>query len=296
MMRFAAWGLIGAAFSIGGIALAREMTPTDVASLPASMPVLTEHYGPAPTEIGELRLPAGKGPFPVAVIIHGGCWTKGFATRRGTAAIASALAEKGVATWNVDYRQLGDRGAGWPGTFQDWGAATDHLRSIARRYPIDLKRLIVVGHSAGAHGALFVASRPTLPVNSVVRGPDPLPVRAVVAIDGPGDLAAMIGRDEMICRKPVVVPLMGGKPAEVPARYAEGSPIDRLPLHLPQYLVASVVMSRPEAQAYRAAAEAGGDKVEILHPADGDHFNIIAPGESQWQQVETFILSAVPAK
>ena len=136
------------------------MTSAQVTALPASTPYIRASYGFGPIEVGELRLPPGKGPFPVAVIIHGGCWAKGFATMRMLSPLADALTAKGFATWNIEYRQLGDTGGGWPGTFQDWGAALDHLRVLARTQPLDLKRVIVVGHSAGGHAALWLAARP----------------------------------------------------------------------------------------------------------------------------------------
>ncbi len=76
-----------------------QVSPDDVAALPATSATVTASYGTDPLQIGELRLPPGKGPFPVVVVIHGGCWTKGFATKRGTAALASALTKRGIATW-----------------------------------------------------------------------------------------------------------------------------------------------------------------------------------------------------
>lgn len=278
----------------GSSASARETTPQDVRRLPASTPAVTAPYGADPLQVGELRLPGGKGPFPVAIVIHGGCWTKGFDTRRGTAPIATALAERGVATWNIEYRQLGDPGAGWPGTFRDWAAATDHLRVLAKRYPLDLRRVVTVGHSAGALAALWIASRRRLPLASVIRGTDPLPIRAAVAIDGPGDLAPFVGFDAQVCGKPVIVPLLGGTPDAVPARYREASPLRRLPLGLPQTLVQSDVLTAPAAAAYRAAA--GGDSVTIVTVPGSNHFNIVAPGEPQWAAVQAAILQAVPAR
>ncbi|HSI50544.1 MAG TPA: hypothetical protein VLA61_19935 [Ideonella sp.] len=82
-------------------------------------------YGSSPLQFGELRLPPGDGPFPVAVLIHGGCWTSSFATLRSTAALASELTRFGIASWNIEYRQRGDAGGGWPGTYRDWAAALD---------------------------------------------------------------------------------------------------------------------------------------------------------------------------
>lgn len=283
-----------AAIGAAAASQAERMRPDAPNHLPASTPTVVEAYGRDPLQVGELRLPAGQGPFPVAVVIHGGCWTKGFATRRHTAALASALAAKGVASWNVEYRQVGDPGAGWPGTFQDWGAATDHLRSLARRYPLDVARIVVTGHSAGAHAALFVASRPKLAKDSVVRGIDPLPVAAAVAIDGPGDLPPFVGTDADICGKPVIVPLMGGTPASVPDRYAQGSPAALLPLGVRQVMVsASGVLTPQAAEAYRAAAAKAGDTVDVHVLGGTGHFEPIAPGTPQWRVVEAAILDAV---
>ena len=289
--------LMMAAALVAAPVAARDMGPRDVDALPSSKPTALASYGPDKLQAGELRVPAGKGPFPVLVVIHGGCWTKGFATLKNTAPLASALAAKGIATWNVEYRQVGDAGGGWPGSFQDWGAATDHLRVLARRHPLDLKRVVVTGHSAGAHAALFVAARARLPKGSPVRGADPLPVKAVVAIDGPGDLAPFVGPDAEICGKPVIAPLMGGTPTQVADRYAQGSPAALLPLGVPQVMLPSSVLTPDAAEAYRKAGAAKGDAVKVVATAAGaDHFNIIAPGGPQFEVTEKAILAAFRAR
>jgi acetyl esterase/lipase len=82
-------------------------------------------------QFGELRLPGGKGPFPVVAVIHGGCWTRSFEDVTGTAPLADMLTKRGIATWNINYRARGDAGAGYPGTFEDVGAGVDHLRALA---------------------------------------------------------------------------------------------------------------------------------------------------------------------
>ena len=138
-------------------AVAQTMTSQDVDALPASKPTLVEAYDPDQLQFGELR--QGSGPFPVAVIIHGGCWTKGYATLRNTAPLASALTAHGIATWNIEYLQVGDPGGRWSGTFLDWGSAADHLRVLAKSGPLDLTHVVAVGHSAGELAALWVATR-----------------------------------------------------------------------------------------------------------------------------------------
>ena len=266
------------ALAVPATSPAQGLSPDAVNRLPTRVPHAVHRYGPAPQQYGQLRLPAGAGPFPVAVVVHGGCWTKGFATLANTAPLASALAERGIASWNIEYRQLGEPGAGWPGTFQDWGMATDALRALATKHPIDLSRVVTVGHSAGAH-----AARPTLPAESEIAAADPLPVQGAVAVDGPGDLAAFVGVDEQVCGQPVITNLFGGKPADAAARYAEGSPAARLPFGVRQTLVASVVLNADAANAY--AAQAGGDAVTVVALENAGHFDMIAPGQPSAEKV-----------
>lgn len=287
-------------------AQAQRLRPADVDKLSAAPPVLTEAYGSEPAQVAELRLPDaarfGPGPYPVVIVIHGGCWWKGFATRQNTAALASRLTERGFATWNIEYRQVGqtgpdgrysgDPGAGWPGTFKDWAAATDHLRDLARRQPLDLARVAVTGHSAGAHAALWVASRHRLPKDSDIASPDPLTIGAVVAIDGPGDPETEIETFEKGCGVPAGAALFGGTPAEQPRRWAEGSPQKQLPLGLPSALIsASLFLSPAATERWVSAARAGKDRASALILGGTGHFEVIAPGSPVWDQVEAFLVA-----
>ena len=67
--------------------------------------------------------------------------------------------DAGIATWNIEYRRLGETGSGWPGTYLDVGRAVDHVRAIAGEHHLDLGRVAVVGHSAGGHLAMWTAAR-----------------------------------------------------------------------------------------------------------------------------------------
>jgi acetyl esterase/lipase len=217
-----------------------------------------------------------------------------YATRKNTAALATALTAKGYATWNVDYRQVGDTGGGWPGTFNDWANATDYLRVLAKTQPISLRHVAVVGHSAGAHAALWIASRANLPFPSDVGSKQALPISVAVAIDGPGELAPFVGFDAEVCGRPVIAPLIGGLPKDQAERYRLASPIDNLPTAAREFLVSSDVLTADAAEHYRMQAAAKHQDVRVLNVKDGGHFDIIAPGSAAWsQQVEPFVVNAL---
>jgi acetyl esterase/lipase len=162
-----------------------------------------------------LRVPAGQGPHPVVVLIHGGCFKAAYATVRDLAPMGDALKDSGIATWNVEYRRVGQPGGGWPGTYLDVGRAVDHLRALEREHALDLRRVVVVGHSAGGNLAMWAAARARLPVGTTLHMRDPLPVRGVVNLAGPLDLTANIASYQSLCRDTVITALMGGTPVAV---------------------------------------------------------------------------------
>ena len=136
----------------------RPMTPQDLASLPSRAPDRRLAYGEDSSQYGELRIPTGSGPHPVVILVHGGCFKAVYATTRDLAPMGDALRDGGIATWNVEYRRLGEPGSGWPGTYLDIGRAVDHVRALAREYPLDLGRVVILGHSAGGHLAALLGT------------------------------------------------------------------------------------------------------------------------------------------
>ena len=286
-----AWGALAAGVAAGlyaGYPFARFMYgwqtngPPSLHRIEVSAP--TEHlrYGPSPMQVADLRVPAGTGPFPLAVVIHGGCFLAKIDDMHGTAPLADALTKRGIATLNVEYRKLGDAGGGWPNTYRDIGVAVDTVRALARRYPIDLARVTLVGHSSGAHFALWAAARPRLPAASEIRGSDPFKPAAVVGIDGPPALAALVGPDKEECDEPVVVPLMGGTPAQFPERYREVDTGAWLPLGMRQGLVVAALGNTMTG--YIVKAKASGDPVRVYKPAMPYHFRIINPNRDEGEQ------------
>lgn len=275
------------------------MSPQDLQALPASAPDRRVAYGDDSSQYGELRVPAGRGPHPVAVLIHGGCFKSTYATLRDLGAMADALKADGVATWNVEYRRVGHAGGGWPGTYLDVGRAVDHLRTLALEHPLDLGRIAVVGHSAGGSLAMWVAARSRLPAGSSLHLASPLPVRGVIDLAGPVDLTANIEGYQTLCRDTVITGLLGGTPAAVPERYAHASAIRLLPLGVPQVLVIGEhedFVPRPLMEAYATAAARAGDSVRLVVIPRAGHFEIASPRASTWPQIRSAIRSLLEGR
>jgi acetyl esterase/lipase len=251
-------------------------------------------YGPGELQFGELRLPKTKGPHPVAILIHGGCWADrlpNFDPRATTFELlrpmAAALAEAGIATWNIEYRRSGNPGGGWPGTFQDLAQGTDYLRTIAAKHVLDLKRVVVMGHSSGGQLAFWVAARTKLPRSSALWTKDALTVKAAMNLDGPPDLAGFQPLEKM-CPMPAVTQFLGGTPAEQPLRYREGAATAWLPLGVEQEMVVGGLLrsARDLVTSYEAAAKSKGDRVTVTELEKAGHFDMLAPRSGYWKMVQ----------
>ena len=147
-----------------------------------------EAYGPGPDRFGELWRPTSPGPWPVVALLHGGFW-RAERTLELMRPLAADLAGRGFAAWNLEYRRVGQPGGGWPGTCEDVAAGLDHLAGLAGRAPLDLDRLVVAGHSAGGHLALWSAARAGLPPGAPGAAPLVVPWLAV-SLAGVCDLHA----------------------------------------------------------------------------------------------------------
>jgi acetyl esterase/lipase len=277
---------------VDGAGTTRLMAPGELEKLPSQAADRRVAYGPHASQYGELRIPAGPGPHPVVILIHGGCFKAAYATLRDLAPMADALKEIGVATWNIEYRRLGEPGAGWPETYLDVGRAVDHLRELASQHALDLGRVVVAGHSAGGHLAMWAAARDRMPSGSDLHVAKPLSVRAVLNLAGPLDLATNIAGYEVLCRDNVVTTLMGGVPANVPDRYAHASAKTFLPLRIPQVVLIGdheEFVPRPLAEAYVQAAREAGDSVQLIVMPDVGHFEIASPHAGTWPRVSSVI-------
>ena len=279
--------LLAGLWSSALAAQGRFWRASDNDTLPAKAPTARIAYGPDSLQFGELRLPDGPGPFPVAIVIHGGCWVSRFATLRNSAAFSDALRDAGIATWNIEYRRADSPGGGWPNTFLDAAAATDHLRVMAQTYPLDTSRVIAVGHSAGGHLALWLAAAEHVPAGSAIARRDPLRLGGVVALAGIADLAEFRTYSRFTCGD-VVDGLMGGTPEEVPERYAAGSPRQLLPIRVPHVQVVGSedrVVPIEARIAQQAAARATGSPFGLHIIRGAGHHELLSPQSEIWPAV-----------
>lgn len=249
-------------------------------------------YGADGLQFGELRLPKGPGPFPIVVVLHGGCWVNfyGLDLMRD---MSEALTAQGLATWNVEYRRLGDAGSEYPNTLLDVGLAVDHLRTAAKEYALDLTKVTTVGHSAGGHLAVWVAARHKLNAANALHGTDPLPIRTAIALAGVLDLEESLSLG--VCSGSAAK-LMQGTPAEVPAHYAEASPRALVPLGVSQILIHgtsdSLVPFVMSEHYLDIAKGAGEGKIALVPIEGGDHFDVMTPSSSTWSTVLKSIVDA----
>ena len=243
-------------------------------------------YGAHSAQVGDLRVPSGDAPWPVAVLIHGGFWRVRY-DRGLMDALAEDLVDAGWASWNLEYRRLGD-GGGWPATFVDVAAGIDHLRELANGVALDLTTVVAIGHSAGGHLALWAASRPSLPRGSPGAAPG-VRVSGVVAqaaVASPRE-AARVGLSGGAAAE-----LLGGSPEHVPERWNVASPSEHLPFSVPQLLVhglADELVPVELSRAHAAAATEAGDEVELVVLPGVGHFEHLDPRSEAWAVVRRWL-------
>jgi acetyl esterase/lipase len=246
-------------------------------------------YGSGALQFGDLYLPKGHGPYPVIVLIHGGCWLAELPGLELVAPLAGALRERGFAVWNIEYRRLGHAGGGYPGTFQDAGDAIDFLRTIAPRYRLDLSRVVAVGHSAGGHLALWVAARARLPRTSALYIRDPLALRGAVSLAGIDDLQAYRADGGDACGGPSTIDRLVGHRTDT---FADTSPARLLPLGVPQAIVSGSedgIVAAHFGRDYARKARAAGNRVDDIEIQGAGHFDLIDPEGPAWPRIAAAI-------
>jgi acetyl esterase/lipase len=288
------------------------LTSDDVLSRPAPPPDLVLSYGPEPEHVADVRLPprggearggagapggggvpggvaaaAGLRPAPLVLFLHGGFWRVAY-DRTHTGPLATALASAGFAVCVPEFRRTGQRGGGWPGTFDDVATAVDALPALVREaagaHLISDGPVLLAGHSAGGHLALWAASRHRLPPDASWYAP-PGHARGVVALAAVSDMVAShalrLGQD-------AAGALLGGGPGRHPDRYRLADPARLLPVRCPVRLVHGSADDRVPcgmSRHYLAQARGAGDDAELDELPGAGHFEVIDPLSAWWPRV-----------
>lgn len=271
------------------------MTLDDYLALSGPAPDAVLRYGPSPSQFAELFLPDREGPHPVALLVHGGCWTVKYGGIAQLRHLAGALRDDGIAVWNVEYRRVDEPGGGYPGTYHDVNAALDSLAAAARDYPLDTGRLVAIGHSAGGQLVQWLAGRARLPPTSQLYREHFLPVREIISLGGLADLrrearaiAAGCGRTR--------AELCGHPDATRPDVFTDTNPADLLPNDSRTVLITGELdtVSRPAiAQRYAARATAAGDVAEAIIVPAASHYDEVAASVPVWPVLRAAIARAL---
>ena len=256
-------------------------------------------YGTNEFQFGELWLPinAERRPVPLVVFVHGGWWKSEYDLTHASH-LGAALKAVGVATWSIEYRRVGSTGGGWPTTFLDVAAGCDYVTTLAKSFPVDLNRILAMGHSAGGHLAFWLGGRHHVPEASLIYMPRPkVGLRGVIALAGAVDLRLtcdLSGSFRFAHDKHEVYNLMGGSPAEFQDRYRAASPGDLLPLGLPQVLIQGSEDDQipPELPGrWAELARQQGDTVTVTMIPLANHLDVVDPQSKAWATVRSAVLT-----
>ncbi len=255
------------------------MSAEDILSQPPPPPDQRVAYGADLNQFLEVRLPHGKGPHPVLLNIHGGYWRAKYDLAHA-GHLCEALRAAGVATFNVEYRRVGNEGGGWPGTFTDIRSAYSYVRQEYSRFHLDLKRLAVMGHSAGGQLALCLAAHEDS-------------LRRAISLAGVVDLKKAFA---LHLSNDAVAEFLGGKPTEVPEHYREADPTELSITHARQWLLHGAeddTVPPAFSRDYAEHKKKLGERVELIEVAHAGHFDPIDPRSEVFKKVKSAVLSAL---
>jgi alpha-L-fucosidase 2 len=211
----------------------------------------------------DASIPEGSGPFPAAIIVHGGAWVRGD-KKIDVAPLFKPLSDAGIAWFSINYRLAADP-LHFGIAINDVEAAIRFVKNNAGEYRIDPDRIALIGESAGGQLAGMAALN-NAPGTSV---------KAVVALYAPTDLVSLIKTSELIPSS--IRDTLQGTPFEglLLARLAQLSPISKVRPGMPPFLLihgtADVLVPFEQSRAMCGRMESAGADCEVFPVPGGGH-------------------------
>ncbi len=181
--------------------------------------------------------PAGAGPFPSVLLIHGGAWKRG--DREQVERLAERIAARGYLVVNTTYRLV--PAYRYPAQLHDVQQALRWMHDSGPAHGVDPARRATFGYSAGGHLAALaghIADDPRL-------GDPKTRVKAIVAGGTPAELTLYEGG--------YLVPnFIGGEKSEKLDTYREASPVTHVNAGDPPVFIYQATLDDyvPQEQAY----------------------------------------------
>ena len=229
-------------------------------------------YGDHPDQCAVLRIPSSFGPFPVAVLVHGGYWRARWQYDLMDA-LAVDLTRRGYATWNVEYRRPDEHN--WYAMTSDIAQSLQTLQSVRQKWNLDLDRIVTVGHSAGGQLVLRLAAD---------SGSNTVRPALTVSLAGVLDLRTA---DERWLSEGAVSSAIGGRYAELAATYDDSSPVARLPIGCAHLIACGVSDDSDLLEISRSFSDSAAETTDVTTHVEGPggHFDIIDPTSEIWATV-----------
>ena len=258
--------------------------PEDILNLPPPPADARISYGSDPNQFLDLRLPSAKDQtkrtWPLVINIHGGFWRAKYNLDHA-GHLCAALTAKGMATANLEYRRVGNKGGAWPGTFDDIRLAYWFLVQHAAEHNLDPARVVTMGHSAGAQLALCLAAHERS-------------IKQIVSLAGVVDLQRAY---KLHLSNDAVVEFLRGTPTEVPDHYREADPMEFSLPQARQWLihgsaddVVPLAFSRDYVAAKQKRPADAREDAHLLEIDGADHFDLIDPRSTAWKHIEATVL------
>lgn len=214
-------------------------------------------YGPAPAQRLDVRAPTTAKGAPVLVLVHGGAWRGGDkANERVIEAKAAHWIARGFVVVSVDYRMLPE--ADPLIQAEDVGRACAFVAAHAGEWGGDPRRIVAVGHSAGAHLVSLLAAAPEIGGSSFRVGTGA--AMATVALDSAAfDVVSIMNNRHM--------GLYDAAFGRDSGFWAKASPADRLArAPMPMLLVCSTRRSEScdQARSFSVRVHMLGGRAEVL--------------------------------